>query len=105
MVTEFGMSDLLGPYAVAPGQQSLFLDSAESAGKVYSEATAQHIDRAAQAIVTRMYQRARQLLQEHRQTLETLAQYLLKHEVIDQQTFVALTSETHRRKESVLVAS
>ncbi len=37
-----------------------------------------------------MYQRALQILEEHRYALETLAQYLLDHEVIDQQTLAVL---------------
>ena len=105
MVTEFGMSNLLGPYAVERGQQPLFLDGMEPATKAYSDITAQHIDHEAQAIVTRMYQHALQLLKEHRHTLETLAQYLLQHEVIDQATLVLLTSDMHPRKQPSLAAS
>ena len=90
MVTEFGMSELLGPYAVERGRQPLFLDGQEPAAQGYSEVTAQRIDHEAQATVERMYQRARQILEEHRSTLETLAQYLLAHEVIDQQTLAIL---------------
>jgi ATP-dependent Zn protease len=51
-----------------------------------------------------MYQQALQLLKEHRHTLETLAQYLLQHEVIDQATLVLLTSAIHPRKQSSLAA-
>jgi len=85
MVTEFGMSDLLGPYAVEQERQPRFLE-----GYKPSEVITQHIDREAQAIVERMYQRALQILVEERMTLETLAQYLLEHEVIDQQTLAGL---------------
>ncbi len=85
MVTAFGMSDLLGPYAVEQERQPRFLE-----GHKPSEVTTQHIDREVQAIVERMYDRALQILVEERMTLETLAQYLLEHEVIDQQTLVGL---------------
>jgi cell division protease FtsH len=85
MVTEFGMSDLLGPYAVEQERQPRFLE-----GHQPSDVTTQHIDREAQAIVERMYERALQILVEERTTLETLAQYLLKYEVIDQQTLAGL---------------
>ena len=104
MVTEFGMSELLGPYAVEGGRQPLFLDGPEPAAQGYSEVTAQRIDREAQATVERMYQRARQLLEEHRTILETLAQYLLAHEVIDQQTLATLTGGLRPGKQSVLTA-
>jgi len=105
MVTEFGMSELLGPYAVERGRQPLFLEGHEPATQGYSEVTAQRIDREAQATVERMYHRARQILEEHRDTLETLAQYLLKHEVIDQPTLAVLAGELRTGKQSVLTAS
>jgi cell division protease FtsH len=105
MVTEFGMSELLGPYAVERGHQPLFLDGHDTTHGAYSEATAQRIDREAQAIVERMYQRARHVLEEHRHTLETLAQYLLEHEVIDQQTLTTLTRGIRPTKQPVLAVS
>ena len=103
MVTEFGMSELLGPYAVERGRQPLFPEGYEpTAG--YSEATAQRIDHEAQATVERMYQRARQILEEHRHTLETVAQYLLAHEVIDQEMLAVLTGGLRTSKHPVLSA-
>jgi len=104
MVTEFGMSELLGPYAVERRHQPLFLDGAESASQGYSEVTAQRIDREAQATIERMYHRARQILVEHRSTLETVAQYLLQHEVIDQPTLAALANGLRTSKQPVLTA-
>jgi len=85
MVTAYGMSELLGPYAVEQESQAARLEGHEP-----SDLAAQCIDREAQAIVEQMYQRALQILEEHRYTLETLAQYLLDHEVIDQQTLAVL---------------
>ena len=104
MVTEFGMSELLGPYAVERRHQPLFLDGAESASQGYSEVTAQRIDREAQATIERMYHRARQILVEHRSTLETVAQYLLQHEVIDQPTLAALANGLRTSKQPALTA-
>ena len=105
MVTEFGMSECLGPYAVEQARQPMFLDGQSSTPKPYSETTARHIDQEAQNIVERMYQRARQLLSEHRDKLEVLAQYLLQHEVIDQATLATLLSDLHPGKEPQLVDS
>jgi cell division protease FtsH len=104
MVTEFGMSALLGPYAVECERQPRFLDSYEPAAHGYSEVTAQRIDREAQATIERMYQRARYILEEHRDILETLAQYLLKYEVIDQQTLAVLVGDLRTSKQLVLTA-
>jgi cell division protease FtsH len=103
MVTEFGMGECLGPYAVEQARQPMFLDGHNPSLKTYSEATAQSIDREAQDMVERMYRRARQILLEHRNKLETLAQYLLQHEVIDQATLAALLGDFRLGKEPQLV--
>src|SRR5919108_79421 len=60
MVTEFGMGVLLGPYTVERGRQPRFLEGPGTTATGYSDATARRIDREAQAIVERMYRRARQ---------------------------------------------
>ena len=90
MVTTFGMSEQLGPYTVEHGPQSMFLLHNTRPPQIYSEATGQTIDREAQGIVKNMAQRAHQLLEASQGTLETLAQYLLVHEVIDQSTLALL---------------
>jgi cell division protease FtsH len=105
MVTEFGMGDCLGPYAVEQGRQAMFLDGQVSSPKTYSEATAQSIDQEAQHIVERMYQRARQLLTDQRDKLELLAQHLLQHEVIEQATLATLLHDLNPGKEPQLVDS
>jgi cell division protease FtsH len=103
MVTEFGMGECLGPYAVEQARQPMFLDGHNPSLKTYSEATAQSIDREAHDIVERMYQRARQILIEHRNKLETLAQYLLQHEVIEQAMLATLLGDFRPDKEPQLV--
>jgi cell division protease FtsH len=90
MVTAFGMSEQLGPYTVEHGPQPMFLPHSTRPPQTYSEATAQTIDREAREIVEDMAQRARQLLEASQGTLETLAQYLVVHEVIDQSTLARL---------------
>ena len=90
MVTLFGMSEQLGPYAVEQRPQSVFLPNGPTSLQTYSEATAQAIDQEARQLVDDMAQRALQLLGTHSATLETLAQYLLAHEAIDQSTLALL---------------
>lgn len=90
MVTAFGMSEQLGPYTVEQGPQPMFLPHGTRPPQTYSEAIARAIDREAQGIVENMAQRARQLLEANHGTLETLAQYLLVHETIDQSTLARL---------------
>jgi cell division protease FtsH len=90
MVTAFGMSKELGPYTVEHGPQLMFLPHGSLPPQTYSEATAQTIDREAQEIVEAMAQRARKLLEVRHGTLETLAQYILVHETIDQSALARL---------------
>ena len=89
-MTAFGMSEHLGPYTVESGPQPMFLPHGTRPPQTYSEATALTIDREAQEIVEAMARRARQLLEASHGTLETLAQYLLVHETIDQSTLALL---------------
>lgn len=93
MVSEFGMSEHLGPYAVEHGRQPMFLDTGQQGPKSCSEATARRIDDEAREMVERMYERARRLLDTHRDKLEALAQYLLQHEIIDQATLAVLLGD------------
>ncbi len=90
MVTAFGMSEQLGPYTVESEPQPVFLPPSTRPPPAYSEATAQTIDQEAQGIVEQMARRAHRLLEASRETLETLAEYLLVHETIDQPTLVRL---------------
>jgi cell division protease FtsH len=60
---------------------------------------AQGVDQEAQMIVEHMYERARQILTGHRDKLETLAQYLLKHESIDQATLATLLGDLRPNQE------
>ncbi len=75
MVTVFGMSDHVG-------QVSFYGMSQDQFNKPYSENTASMIDQEVRGLVESQYLRARQLLSEHRNELELLAQQLLEKEVL-----------------------
>jgi cell division protease FtsH len=82
MVTEFGMSDLLGSVRYA-GQQMQYLGGAVEDNSNVSPKTRETIDAEVQRIVTAQYERAQGLLQEHRPALERLTAQLLKCETVD----------------------
>jgi cell division protease FtsH len=82
MVTEFGMSEKLGSVRYA-GQQLQYLGGAVEDSSNVSQETREVIDREVQRLVTEQYDRAQNLLREHRDALETLAQLLLKQETAD----------------------
>ncbi|PJF33719.1 MAG: cell division protein FtsH, partial [Candidatus Thermofonsia Clade 1 bacterium] len=67
----------------------------------YSEAVAQIIDEEVKKIVDEAYQRALNVLTEHREELERVAQRLMEVETIDYEEFMQLMGETpvpNRRK-------
>ncbi len=103
MITELGMSEHLGAYAVEQARQPMFLDSGYQNSRHYSEETARRIDNEAQTLVERMYQRARQILEMHRDKLEALAQYLLEHEVIDQASLAMLLGDLRSGQQPQLI--
>jgi cell division protease FtsH len=82
MITEFGMSDKLGPVRYA-GQQLQYLGGVAQDNSQMSPRTLETVDAEVQRMVTEQYERAQALLNEHRDALETLAAELLEHETLD----------------------
>jgi len=82
MVCDWGMSKL-GPIAFGENQDHVFLGKEISRDQNYSEATAQAIDGAIHEIVEQQYERAEQILEEHRDHLHTLADSLMQYETVD----------------------
>ena len=81
MVTEWGMSDKLGPIAYSSdGPVFIGRDFEERA--TYSEATAAIIDSEVKAIVSAAYARAKKLLSENRSVLDNMARVLVEAETI-----------------------
>jgi cell division protease FtsH len=82
MVTEFGMSERLGPVRYG-GQQLQYLGGALPDTGQVSPHTRATIDSEVQRIVTTQYERAQHLLAEHRAALASLTEQLLTSETLD----------------------
>jgi len=82
MVTQWGMSDALGPVGYAENSQEVFLGHSITQTKMISEATAQKIDEEIRRIVEEGYQEARRILEEKLELLHELAQALLEYETL-----------------------
>jgi cell division protease FtsH len=80
MVCEWGMSDKLGPLAFGKKDQQIFLGREIAQHKDYSESTAKEIDSEVKRIVMDSYNRAKELLSDHRDELNRLAEALLELE-------------------------
>jgi cell division protease FtsH len=82
MVCDWGMSPL-GPVAYGENQEQLFLGKEITRTQNYAEATAEKIDATISAIVHEQCERARQIVDSHRQPLIKIAEALLEHETIE----------------------
>ena len=82
MVCDWGMSDL-GPVAYGENQDQVFLGKEINRTQNYSESTAERIDKAITKIVTEQFQRATEVIKEHRESLVKIAEALLEYETIE----------------------
>ncbi len=82
MVTEWGMSEKLGPVTYGENTQEVFLGHSVTQHKNVSESTAQLIDQEIKRFVEEAYERARAILTKHRDHLELLAKTLLEFETL-----------------------
>jgi cell division protease FtsH len=84
MVTEFGMSDALGAINYDGNKRARFLDIPMPQERgLYAEETAEKIDAEITRILTEAHARARQVLTEHREKLESITRRLLEVEVME----------------------
>ena len=83
MVTQYAMSDGLGQRTFGQKEELIFLGREISEQRDYGEEVAIQIDREMKRIVDRAYDRARQVLEEKRATLDAIAQALVERETID----------------------
>ena len=85
MVTEFGMSDVIGPIHYGSDEESVFLgkDFGNSQKNSYSEKVANEIDNEVRAFVMEGYKTAQDLLGSNKEILNNIAEALLDRETID----------------------
>jgi cell division protease FtsH len=81
MVTEWGMSEAIGPMSLADNQP-VFLGEDMMHSKAFSDETAKLIDDETRRILNDMEGRCRQLLTESRGALDLIARKLLEHETV-----------------------
>lgn len=82
MVTEWGMSDKLGPVLYAENSGEVFLGKSVTQNKNMSEDTARLVDAEIKRMVTESYEGAQKLLKEKNKEWETLAQALMEYETL-----------------------
>jgi len=83
MVTQWGMSDELGPMVYGENEGEIFLGRSITTHKNVSEATMQKVDAEIRRIIDQQYHLARKLLEENRDKVEAMAKALLEFETLD----------------------
>jgi cell division protease FtsH len=90
MVMRFGMSEKLGPRVFGHDHGQPFLGREFSAEPDYSDEIAREIDDEIRRIVESAHRRARDILSDHRESLEKISQILVKRETIEKEQFELL---------------
>ncbi|HJH10102.1 MAG TPA: ATP-dependent zinc metalloprotease FtsH [Metalysinibacillus jejuensis] len=91
MVTEYGMSDKLGPMQFGSAQGgNVFLGRDINSEQNYSDSIAYEIDKEMQSMIVEQYERTKQILTEKRDLLELIAKTLLEVETLDAQQIESL---------------
>ena len=83
IITEYGMSEKMGPLTFGKKEQEIFLGREISQHRDYSEHTAVEIDNEVKRLIVENYERATTLIRDNMKTLKALAEALLEKESLD----------------------
>lgn len=105
MVTEYGMSDKLGPLTLGQKQDMVFLGRDFAAHPDYSDQVAFEIDREIRRIVDDAYAEAKQILTKNRAKLDRIAKRLIEVETMEKGELEKLLSGPSKPKSQRKVAN
>ncbi|MCL4689198.1 MAG: ATP-dependent zinc metalloprotease FtsH [Burkholderiales bacterium] len=83
MVTEWGMSDVMGPMVYSENEGEVFLGRSVTTHQAISDETMQKVDKEIRRIIDEQYHLARRLLEENRDKVEAMTKALLEWETLD----------------------
>ena len=89
MVTQYGMSDQMGPMVFGQRHELIFLGREIGEQRNYSEQVAREIDKEVNRIVTEAYDRATEILTRYKDLLQTISKKLIEVETLDAEEFEA----------------
>ena len=96
MITEYGMSDELGPMTYGTRHDQVFLGRDLMRDRDYGEEVAAAIDREARRIVMQQFERAKRILEKHREVLNRIAQTLIEKETLEAEELLNLVGPIER---------
>jgi cell division protease FtsH len=97
MVTEYGMSDIIGPLTLGQKQHEVFLGRDYTAQPDYSDQVAFEIDNEVRRLIDEAHDEALEILQDHRPKLDQLAQLLVDKETLERDQVEAFLAEIPKR--------
>ena len=90
LVTEYGMSEKLGPVVYAQRQELVFLGRELGEQTHYSEETSKLIDKEVERVIRDAHVKAKRVLTQKRQILERIAKVLIAQETLEREEFEKL---------------
>ena len=87
MVTKYGMSEKLGTVVFDTGHDEVFIGRTMAQARSYSEEVAGAIDEEIHAIISRAYEKCREILSREKERLIITAEFLLEHETMSAEQF------------------
>lgn len=100
IITEYGMSDELGPLTFGHKEEQVFLGRDIARDRNYSEAVAYSIDKEARRIMDESYNKAKKILEDHLDQLHAVAKALMKEETLEAEEFIAIIEGKDLTKET-----
>ena len=98
MVASYGMSERIGTVCFDSGHEEVVIGRTMAQGRSYSETVAAEIDEEIKRVVGEAGARCRHLLETHRAQLDAVANYLLQHETMEREEFVAVFDQPDAQK-------
>jgi cell division protease FtsH len=92
MVTQFGMSEALGPMAIGDSDHEVFLGRELGQRRHISESVAEQVDAEVKRLLDEAYRVAMVTVQDHRELLEQIADALLERETVDREEIELLAA-------------
>lgn len=93
MVTEYGMSKIIGPMALGHKEELVFLGRDLNEQRNYSEQTAREVDEEVRAIIQAAFQKAYTILQQNKKRLILISERLIKEETLEGPLFESLFNQ------------
>jgi cell division protease FtsH len=101
LVTQYGMSEKLGPRSFGKTNEMVFLGKEMTAERDYSEEIAEKIDKEVDAFITKGMKLAQKIIKDNKKILDKIADTLIDKETIEHEEFEKIIKDSKLKKISV----